>query len=306
MRRCSVIIVTYNSGMQIEACVRSLTSQDCEIIVVDNVSGDDTVTRVRGLAHEIPLTLLTQDRNLGFAGGANEGARVAGGEILLILNPDAIAEPGAVDALLSCLSAPNIAAAGGALLDESRSPERGFSFRRLPTLASLLFEALLINQVWPANPVNRRYRCLEADLTRPQEIEQPAGACLAVKREAWESAGGMDTHFYPVWFEDVDLCMRLKNANLRIVYCPSARFHHSGAHSVGKLSFEDKQVFWYTNMLRYVRKHFSAAAVLALRAGIVAGMGLRMLACFLGSKRAGVSRNAAVKSYWQVAKLAMS
>ena len=306
MRRCSVIIVTYNSGMQIEACVRALASQDCEIIVVDNVSSDDTTTRVRGLADEITLTLLAQDRNLGFAGGVNEGARVAAGETLLILNPDAIAETGAVDALLSCLSVPNIAAAGGALLDENGSPERGFSFRRLPTLASLLFEVLLINQLWPANPVNRRYRCLDADLTGEQEIEQPAGACLAVKRATWENAGGMDTQFYPVWFEDVDLCLRLKKTNARIIYCPWARFHHGGAHSLGKLAFEDKQVFWYTNMLRYVSKHFSAGAVLALRAGIVAGMGLRMLACFLGSKPADVSRNAAVKSYWKVAKIAMS
>ena len=92
-----------------------------------------------------------------------------------------------------------------------------------------------------------------------QTVEQPAGACLAITREAWDAVGGMDPQFAPVWFEDVDFCKRLLDSGRKIVYCPSARFHHSGAHSVGKLSFADKQLFWYTNMLRYARKHFSAS-----------------------------------------------
>ena len=64
-----------------------------------------------------------------------------------------------------------------------------------------------------------------------------------------------------------------------IVYCPSARFHHSGAHSVGQLAFRDKQMFWYQNMVRYARKaFFGDAKVLVLRLAILKGMGLRMLA----------------------------
>ena len=120
-------------------------------------------------------------------------------------------------------------------------------------------------------------------LFRVQPIEQPAGACLAIAREAWSAVGGMDTQFTPVWFEDVDFCKRLLDSGRKIDYCPSARFHHSGAHSVGKLSFAEKQLFWYTNMLRYARKHFSRAKVLILRMGIIKGMLLRSLAALLGS-----------------------
>ena len=98
MPRCSVIVVTYNSGAQIEACLRALSSQDCEIVVVDNASQDDTVARVKGLAAQAPLQLLTISRNIGFAAGVNQGVRAAGGDVLLILNPDAVAEPGAIDA----------------------------------------------------------------------------------------------------------------------------------------------------------------------------------------------------------------
>src|ERR1022692_1420501 len=115
MPRCSVIVVTYNSGAQIEACLRALAPQDCEIVVVDNSSQDDTVARVRALEEQMPLQLLTISRNIGFAGGVNQGVRSASGDLLLMLNPDAVAEPGAIDALLACMTTSGASAAGGAL-----------------------------------------------------------------------------------------------------------------------------------------------------------------------------------------------
>src|SRR5271165_1459898 len=305
MPRCSAILVTYNSAAHIEACLRALASQNCEIVVVDNASEDDTVPRIQALAAQVPLQLITVSRNIGFAGGVNHGARAASGEMLLILNPDAVAEPGAVDALVNCFARSGAVAVGGALLDSDGQPARGFTFRRLPSLSSLLFEVLLVNLVWAANPVNRRYRCLDADHSREQEIEQPAGACLAVSRAAWDSVGGMDTQFFPVWFEDVDFCARLRKSGGKIVYCPTAKFRHSGAHSVGKLSFSEKQMFWYSNMLRYARKHFATWRVLVLRIGIVAGMGLRTLAATLGGGPKGVPWSTAIASYWRVALMAM-
>src|ERR1039457_2978172 len=89
MPRCSVILVTYNSGAQIEACLRALSSQDCEIIVVDNASQDGTVPQVQALAAEFPVQLLTISRNVGFAGGVNQGVCAASSDVLLMLNPDA-------------------------------------------------------------------------------------------------------------------------------------------------------------------------------------------------------------------------
>ena len=305
MPRCSTIIVTYNSAAHIEACVKALASQPCEIVVVDNASQDDTVSRVQALVSQIPLQLITVSRNIGFAGGVNQGANAASGDVLLLLNPDAIAEPEAIEALLACLQRSGAAAAGGALLESAGQAAKGFAFRRLPTLASLLFEALLVNQVWPTNPVNRYYRCLDADYSLVQEVEQPAGACLAVARRAWDSVGGMDTQFFPVWFEDVDICARLRNSGAKIVYCPAAKFQHNGAHSVGKLDFGERQLYWYSNMLRYARKHLSAWNVLVLRTGIVAGMGIRIMTATVGGGPQGVSRKMSVSSYWRVAKMVL-
>src|SRR5664280_973516 len=311
MLRCFAIIVTYNSGASIGPCLEALAREDCEIVLVDNASHDETVARVEefvawhpvhlvansenlGFAAAVnqgaressgdclvdnashdetvarveefvawhPVHLVANSENLGFAAAVNQGARESSGDVLLVLNSDAIAEPGAVKALLQCLETSGAVAAGGALLDDDGQPARGFAFRRLPTLASLLCEVMLVNQLWPHNPVNRSYRCLDADYSQQQEVEQPAGACLAITRAAWESVGGFDEQFFPVWFEDVDLCKRLLERSGKIVYCPTARFRHSGGHSVGQLPFRDKQMFW----LRYARKHFSSGQVATLRA----------------------------------------
>ena len=300
MARCSVIIVTYNSAAVVEECLRALASQDCEVVVVDNGSQDDTVERVRSLAQDVRLQLITVSRNIGFAGGANHGASASSGDVLLFLNPDAVAEPGAIDALLRCFAESRASAVGGALLAEEGQPDKGFAFRRLPTRAALVFEALLINQLWPSNPVNRRYRCLDADYSSEQRVEQPAGACLAVTRAAWDSLRGMDPNFFPVWFEDVDFCARLLASGGTIFYCPDARFRHRGAHSVGKLEFGDKQMFWYRNMVRYATKHRGAASVLLLRVSISLGMGLRMLASLLGTGPKGVGVRDAIRGYAKV------
>lgn len=300
MLRCSAIIVTHNSADAISACLETLAEEGCEIVVVDNASKDATVHLVEDFVawHEVRLLALAD--NLGFAAAVNQGAQAASGDVLLVLNPDTIAEPGAVKELLRCMEATPSSAAGGTLLDSDEEPARGFVFRRLPTLATLLYESMLVNRVCPGNSVNRRYRCLDADYSRQQEVEQPAGACLAITRLAWNEIGGFDEQFYPVWFEDVDFCKRLLDHGCKIVYCPAARFRHSGAHSVSKLSFREKQLFWYTNMLRYARKHFSRQQVLELRAGIIVGMSFRSLAALLGARQGPLGETLA--AYWEVVR----
>ncbi len=298
MLRCSVIVVTYNSAEAIGPCLDALAREDCEIVVVDNASQDATVQRAEEFVTWHELRLLANDRNLGFAAAANQGMSESSGDVLLLLNADTIAEPGAVSALLQCIASSQAAAVGGALLHHDGKPERGFTFRRLPTLATLICETLLVNQLWPRNPVNRRYRCLDADYSQQQEVEQPAGACLAITRRAWEEIGGFDEHFFPVWFEDVDFCKRLLERGDKIVYCPTARFRHSGAHSVSKLSFRERQMFWYTNMQRYAQKHFSPGQVPFLRAAIVIGLLLRSVAALFGVRQAPLDE--VLAAYWAV------
>lgn len=305
MPRCSAIVVTYNSAASIRSCLEALVYQDCETIVVDNGSSDGTLQAIQEFASKHAVQLIRISRNLGFGAAVNHGASASSGDVFLVLNPDSIAEAGAVGSLIECLDSTGVSAAGGALLNSDGQAQRGFAFRRLPTLISLLFEVLLINQLWPNNSVNRRYRCLDADYSRQQEVQQPAGACLAITRKAFDALGGFDSRFFPVWFEDVDLCKRLIDAGHKIVYCPSARFHHSGAHSVSQLSFRQKQLYWYGNMLRYADKHFSSWQRIVLRLGIVKGMALRWLANLLGKRPPGATRQEAGPAYIHVARAAL-
>ena len=230
----SAIIVNWNDGDRLLRCLESLAGSNVDVIVVDNASSDGSLQRV---AERFPAARISaQTSNLGFAGGVNAGALLATGRYLLILNTDVVAGPGAVAALAMFLDA-NAAcgAVTGQLLGEDGRPQRGWSVRRFPTLASFAVELLLIEKVWPANPISKRHRMLDLSYERPVQVDQPAAACLMVRGEAFEQLGGMDERFYPAWFEDVDFCLRLHAAGWKVYLVPGAVFRHTGGVSRDRL-----------------------------------------------------------------------
>jgi GT2 family glycosyltransferase len=280
MARGTAIVVTYNSSLWVERCLEALLSQPgWEVVVIDNASQDDTPARAARFASQARVVCNTD--NKGFAGGVNQGVRLASTDLLVLINPDAIAAPGALDKLADALTTYQADAVGGMLLLEGGRPQIGNMVRRLPTLGSVMAELLLLNNVWYRNPWNRSYRCLDLDYTRPQPVECPAGASLMFRRDVWESVGGFDEAFHPAWFEDADFCCCLLKAGWKIMYEPAAVFDHGANHSGKQLSFYKHQVFWYGNLLRYFRKHFSRFQCSILRGGITAGMLLRALLSLL-------------------------
>ncbi len=296
----SVIVITYNSAPYLAACLDSLKetgAEGAEVIVVDNASADDSVA----VARRCGATVLTNTQNRGFAAAANQAARASSGEYLLFLNPDASLLVGFAELVETLAGDPQAGAAAGLLVDAEGRPQVGFTVRALPSFAALAFEVLLINRFWPGNPVNRRYRCLDAPLDHPAQVEQPAGACLLLRRSALEQVGYWDERFYPLWFEDVDLCLRLGRAGFRILFCPASRWRHRGGHSLAGISFAQKQLFWYRNLLCYVQKHMGFGAAPAMRVLVCAGATVRMVASFLapGGQRSW-------SAYWAVVKLALA
>lgn len=274
MVKGTAIVVTHNSASCVERCLEALIAQPgWEVLLIDNASQDDTVTRASRFAQL--ARIFCSSVNTGFAGGVNQGVELASGDILVLVNPDAIVAPGTLDKLADALSIYNAGASGGLLMLAGVKPQKGNIVRRFPTLGSALAELLLLNNIWYRNPWNRSYRYLDMDYSRPQFVENPAGASLAFRRAAWESVKGFDEGFYPVWFEDVDFCRCLRNAGWDIVYEPGAVLNHDGAHSVSQLSFYDHQLFWYRNLLRYFTKHHGWLQCYLLRAGITAGLILR-------------------------------
>ncbi|MGH9786154.1 MAG: glycosyltransferase family 2 protein [Terriglobia bacterium] len=305
----SVILVTYNSRGHIGRCLDSLRELEqglrAEIVVVDNASSDGTADLVRQRYPAVKL--IASPTNLGFAAAANVGARHSTGDSLLFLNPDTVYMDSLRPLQEALESSDRFAAAAPRLVDRDGRTQVGFTVRRLPSATFLAFEVLLLNRLFPGNPVNRKYRCLDLDLERPSEVEQPAGACLMVRRTSFEACGGFDEAFFPLWFEDVDLCKRLRERGGAILFLPHVRVEHHGAHSLESVTFSEKQIYWYRNLLYYVRKHFPWTTGLALRGALVLGMGLRMAAELLGNRAhpSVPSRRERLRAYGKVARLSV-
>lgn len=291
MTRVSTVVVTHNSGAVIGQCLNAVVERSAEIVVVDNASDDSTVKQLQ-LYRQVRI--VANPSNLGFAAAANQGIRAASHRAVLLLNPDTTLDSPLDSMLDACLSK-GVGAVGGLLTGENGAPQHGFNVRRFPTPVCLSLEALGVNALWENNPANRRYRYGGFDYLRATDVEQPAGAFLMIRREAFDAVGGFDERFFPVWFEDVDFCKRLHEAGWTIRYTPAARARHQGAHSVGKLPVPQKTLYWYGSLLRYTELHFSFRGKLLVYGSVIAGSVLRGLT---GMVRSG--KMEPVASYSQV------
>jgi len=150
-----------------------------------------------------------------------------------------------------------------------------FQLRRLPTLRQAFRELLLIDRAFPGNRGRARDRYLGRDRSVAFEVEQPAAAVLAIRTGAFARAGGFDPRFAPAWWEDVDLCERLR-AGGKIVYYPGAAFAHSGGASMKSIGYARFLPVYYRHAVLFWKKHRGARA-LAFRALVAAGMVLRIL-----------------------------
>jgi GT2 family glycosyltransferase len=273
MSSIAIIIVTYNSAAEIGACLDAALASGAEIVVVDNASSDSTCAEIERRG----VRLIANPQNRGFAAAVNQGFTAVTAPYVLLLNPDAVLQT-SLDPLRQACDLPGSAGAGGQLVDSHGRPQAGFMVRRLPTVASLALEALLLNRLWPNNPVNRRYRCLDLDLSAVSIVEQPAGAFLMVRRAVWQELGGLDESFFPLWFEDVDFCCRIKDRGLSLYYMPRAVAKHTGGHSIPQLPVENRRVYWYRSLLRYTFKHFHPIQFRVVCLAVWGGAFLRGLA----------------------------
>ena len=258
------VIVTYNSQDCIVAAVESCLAQGLEIVVVDNASTDETLAR---LAPFPGIRIIANTHNAGFAGGVNQGIAGLASDLALILNPDAELTTSIEPLAEACLAH---GAAAGLLTDPDGNPQTGFSVKRLPTPAALAFDVLGINRLWPSNPVNRHYRYLNFDYTRPGFAEQPAGAFLMVRKDIWRKLGGFDDAFHPVWFDDVDFSRRLLDAGITTPYVPASVARHTGGHSVGRLAHARRARYWYGSLIMYSVKHFDSPGRMLVCGSVIA------------------------------------
>lgn len=220
--RVAAIVVNFNAGSLLTVCVASLRREGVEIItVVDNGSTDLSLVGLKAADPEV--VVLAADHNLGYGAAANRGAARTDAEFLLILNPDAELRAGALAPLLAAFDDdPELGLVGPRLLnaDGTLYP----TGRRFPSRVDAVGHALL-SLVAPNNRFTARYKLLDWDRAGGQRVDWISGACLIVRREAWEDLSGFDEDFF-MYMEDLDLCWRAWRAGWAVALEPASEVLH--------------------------------------------------------------------------------
>jgi GT2 family glycosyltransferase len=228
----SIIIVSYNGREHLRKCLQSLAAHgpggEHEVIVVD-ASQDGSPEMA---AAEFPQArLLPLAKNIGFAAGANRGIKEAGGEAIVLLNPDSEIKDDVFGPMLAYLrDNPDIGILAPKLLDEDGSLQ--LSCRRFPTFSAALFNRYsLLTRLLPRNRFSARYLLTDWDHSAIEAVDWVSGACLMARRSLFEEIGPLDEGYF-MYIEDVDLCQRTHRAGYKVVYFPEAAVtHHIGRSS---------------------------------------------------------------------------
>lgn len=256
----SVIIVNYNSGKHVSACVQSVFchAPNSEVIVVDNDSQDDSIALLESENPDhIQLKIIRHPANVGFAVACNLGTTHATHDYLFYLNPDCIITENTIPQLLSCLNEnETVGMAGGRLLNADGTEQRG-GRRSVPTPGRALVRILRLNFL------SKQFPRLFPDFNlhqqklpdHPIEVDAISGACMLVKRQAFNEVSGLDEEYF-LHCEDLDWCMRFHKHNWKVMFVPDALLKHDqGTCSKATPII----VEWYKHhgMVRFYRKFFS-------------------------------------------------
>jgi N-acetylglucosaminyl-diphospho-decaprenol L-rhamnosyltransferase len=261
--KVDAVVVAYNSRDTLRGCVEPLAGmREVAVVVVDNASPDDGLATVA----DLPARLVPAGRNGGFSFGCNLGASFGSAPYVLFVNPDARVEPAALKALVRVLDEdPALALAAPRILREDGTLH--YSQRQAPRLRSTWAQAFFLHRVF------RRAGWADELVRDPAAYERPgspdwlSGACMLVRRSAFEQVGGFDEGFF-LYCEDTDLCVRLRAAGHGLRFEPSAVVQHVGGASAPRSA---TLVVAARSRVRYARKHYRPAAALLEAAGVAAG-----------------------------------
>jgi N-acetylglucosaminyl-diphospho-decaprenol L-rhamnosyltransferase len=270
----SVVIVNWRTRELLQACLRSLrealgeriAAGTAEVIVVENASGDGSAEMV---AEEFPeVRLFANAENRGYAAANNQGIAAAHGRNVMLLNPDTEVPREAVERLEAFLEAqPRCGAAAPMLVHPDGQPQ--LSLRGFPTPLALLGAVTGLTRIAPAGSPLAGYQP-RALPSKPAPVEQPMTSCLLLRGEALRAVGGFDETF-PIFFNDVDLCWRLREAGWEIWFVPEARVVHHGGASTRQVRLA---MLWesHRGLHRFYRKHYRRRLPAPLYALVVAAI----------------------------------
>ena len=238
MKDLSILIVHYNTPRLLRQTLRGIRSSAprlaYETIVVDN----NAKARVDGMIRrEFPeVRVVVSEKNLGFGGGMNVAMKEASGRYLVVFNPDIALFPGALEEFVRFMDEKkDVGIMGPKLLNPDRSLQ--YSCYRFMRPATIAYRRLpFIRNSALAQKEMERYMMLDWDHNQTRDVDYMLGACLVIRREAYEKVGGFDPAFF-MYFEDQDLCRRFWKAGWRVVYHPGASMVHYHRRETAEGSF---------------------------------------------------------------------
>jgi len=256
----SIIIVNWNAKDFLVACLESIfaaaSGLSLEVIVVDNASEDGSAAAV---AQAFPqVRWIENATNRGFAAANNQGIRVSRGRYVLLLNPDTVVRPGALSTLVEFMEAHAEAGACGAkLLNSDGSLQKCVG--RFLSLGNEFLEKFVLPRVVKVS----RGRYLARAYATAKEVEVVSGACLLLRREALSQVGLLDEAFF-LYLEEVDLCLRLAQAQWKTYLVPEAEVVHHLGRSAAKNSHR-AALERRRSQLHFYRKHHHGWDVLVIQ-----------------------------------------
>jgi len=248
----AIVIVSYNAREDLARALSSLTAAppvtSHEIVVVDNASTDGAADLVR--ERFAGVRVIDAGGNLGFARANNIGIRATTSKLVLLLNPDTIVPPGAIDAMVEHLARHSGAVAmGPRLVDADGRAELSFGAMYSPWSEARRKVALALDA--------RRFAptrgWIDRASRRQRVVDWVSGACLLVRRDAGDAAGWLDERYF-MYAEDVDFCAALRRAGGQVLFSPVAEIVHARGRS-GRSNPGTARDAWRASHLAFYRKH---------------------------------------------------
>ena len=277
--RFSVIVVNDHSWPLTLACIASLLAtgrDDAEVLVVDH----DT----EGVPDLPPdVRLVRSGENLGLTKAWNRAIPSTTGDLVVLLNPDAVVEGDFFERVETFFDAePRAGVAGPRILDAEGDLQLS-ARKEISLLSGLLGRTSLLTRLFPKSPLVRAQFPALAEFGSPTEVDWVSGACMVVRRETLTEISPLDERFF-LYFEDADLCRRARGAGWRVFYVPDVEV----LHQTGGSSRSKPRAIWllHKSAFLYHRKHGPHGPLNLYSAAVTAGLTVRALAKLVASMAA--------------------
>ncbi len=275
MPKLSIIIINWNTKKLLRHCLKSLIqnsklkTQNYEVIIVDNGSTDGSVDNLQiDKLSNCELKIIRNKENLGFAKGNNIGIKQAKGEYIMLLNTDTIVKEGAIEKLINVLDTDlEIGAVSPLVLNSDGTIQKDPCYLNLP---SLLFVFFYYNRFLKhlANRFFPKLLYSVTDFNRQSCVQQLPGAAMMIRKTISDKIGGFDESF-KIYFEDTDLCVRIKKEGFKLLFEPNAEVIHLGRQSIKPvIDQEGIEKFYFLNfqsLFRFCKKHYSNSKYLIIK-----------------------------------------